>query len=259
MNSSQNASEKSVSWQRKMLPFMATMVGGLTLFFFLTSVFQLFLLHQYIREIPELQLFTAFDLITPKDVAGTIENRLELTQWKTLALLEAHALQRRHHQANMLLMARVWMCYLGFVTGMILSLVGATFILGKLRESQSSFEAQGPWTVSIATTSPGLILAILGTLLMLSTIIIRPQIELLDSPLYIPFKFLPPDAIQQTFRPMTPIVHEQSSPNSSELHLKRSISPEDQSTVDAILQQFEENANRQQDQQLQENQQNNKQ
>jgi hypothetical protein len=47
------------------------------------------------------------------------------------AVLEADALQRRYHQANANMLARVWTRQLGFITGMLLALVGAAFILGR--------------------------------------------------------------------------------------------------------------------------------
>jgi hypothetical protein len=107
-------------------------------------------------------------------------------EFKALAILEAGALDRRYHQANVLLMSRVWARYLGFVTGMILALVGAVFILGKLREESSEISAQGVGGgLSMRSTSPGLVLATLGVALMAMTIVTHFEITTTDSPIYL--------------------------------------------------------------------------
>lgn len=104
-----------------------------------------------------------------------------------LSLLEANALQRRYHQAGVLLISRIWTRYLGFVTGTILALVGAAFILGKLRETNSVLGAESAlWKVSMTSASPGLILATLGTLLMLATLATNLEMQVNDGPVYLP-------------------------------------------------------------------------
>ena len=46
-------------------------------------------------------------------------------------------IKQRYHQANVLLMAGVRVRYPGLVTGMILALIGAVFVLGKIREERT--------------------------------------------------------------------------------------------------------------------------
>jgi len=164
------------SWQRRLLPFMVLMIGGLAVFFFIASVSQLYYLQQRIEQGPALAL----------DVAQRAGDSVELVHWRTLVTLEAHAVQQRYHQANVLLMSRVWTRYLGFVTGMILSLVGAAFVLGKLREPESKFDASTPHLkIAFYTTSPGLALTILGTVLMLTAMLTQTEIDVRDGPLYV--------------------------------------------------------------------------
>jgi hypothetical protein len=83
-------------------------------------------------------------------------------------------------------MSRVWTSYLGFVTGMVLALVGAAFILGKLQEpvSELSTALQGT-SISLKSASPGLLLAALGTILMLATIITHHRIDVVDKAVYL--------------------------------------------------------------------------
>ncbi len=163
-------------WQARLRAWMQFIVTGVLAFFLLASGWQIYYLHQKIEQAPALEL------------AFAPENNLApgQEQWRTLARLEAHAVQQRYHQANVILMARIWTTYLGFVTGMILAVVGATFILGKLREPTSEISGKAEnWQISIASTSPGLIMVVLGTLLMLVTIMTHHQIDVKDGPLYL--------------------------------------------------------------------------
>ncbi len=165
-------------WQGRLLPLMIRMLVGLTLFFFVASLLQLAFLHASIRESPRL------------DVADVVEahgdgDRLA-ADLRALVILESNALERRYHQANVLLMSRVWRRYLGFVTGMILALVGAAFILGKLREEVSDVELKsGAAELSLKSTSPGLVLTVLGVILMIATIVTHHEITTADAPVYV--------------------------------------------------------------------------
>jgi hypothetical protein len=171
-------------WQKKLLPFMIGMLTVLTLFFFIASIKQIYDLHSRIEQAPELDLNPALNVLQNNERDAS-KDKLDSARWKTLSILEGHALQRRYHQANVLLMSRVWTTYLGFVTGMILSLVGAAFILGKLREPESKLDAESTlWKFSLTTASPGLILALLGTILMVTTMVTHFDIEVQDGPLY---------------------------------------------------------------------------
>jgi hypothetical protein len=179
------ASSSTQQWQEKLLPFMAWMVFGLTLFFFIASCAQLIYLHWTIKNSPKLDLRpSSFNF----EMVDTCDEKQKLAAAKLQALvdLEAYSLRRHTHQANVLLMARVWTRYLGFVTGMILALVGAAFILGKLQIATTDVNARVKIAeLSIKSSSPGLILVFLGVLLMLATIVIHHQIETTDTAVYL--------------------------------------------------------------------------
>ncbi len=174
------------AWNRLLLPVMIGMVVGLSLFFFAASMWQLYTLQQSIADSPPLDLSVTLAQMRLPEASSDIAARQALQRWQTLSLLEQHALNQRYHQANVLLMARVWVRYLGFVTGMILALVGAVFVLGKMREARSelSVASQG-YQGKISTHSPGLILASLGVLLMLTTLLAHHEINVNDGPLYV--------------------------------------------------------------------------
>jgi len=176
---------QDTKWQEKLLPFMIIVLSLVMLFFFTATAFQLYYLHHRIQQSPALDLNPALGDLQSNPAGASQKDKLQIARWKTLSILEGNALQRRYHQANVLLMSRIWTGYLGFVTGMILALVGATFILGKLRESESKVDAGSEvWKFSMTTASPGLILALLGTILMITTIIGRYEIQVADGQLY---------------------------------------------------------------------------
>jgi hypothetical protein len=182
-SSSAQTARTEARWQRQLLPFMVAMIVSLTVFFFVASLVQLYYLQQRIEQGPSLDLNRVFGS-SPSD-PPELRSR-DAMQWQTLVALEAHALQRRYHQANVLLMARIWTRYLGFVTGMILTLVGAAFVLGRLREDATKLEGEAQNVkLGLTTASPGLVLAVLGTLLMLIAMVTQTEIAVKDSPVYL--------------------------------------------------------------------------
>lgn len=199
-------------WQRKLLPFMIAMIAGLAIFFFWISVSQLQSVQQKIEQGPTLDLAPALGELERSQLSAS--DRLLQVQWQTLALLEQHALEQRYHQANVLLMSRTWIRYLGFITGMILALVGAAFILGKLREDVSdlSVNASGA-NVALKSTSPGLIMSVLGTGLMLATILVHNEITTRDGPVYTNFLLAP--AQSSDVRAAPPLLWDEQRPDSA--------------------------------------------
>jgi hypothetical protein len=172
-------------WQRRLLPLMSRMVVGLTVFFFVATFVQLLLLQAEIRPRSSIKPSDAILQLTVPENAS-IPDRLLIVRLRAQAELEVQLVERRYHQATILLMSRIWTRYLGFITGMILCLVGAAFILGRLQETTSELGV-GPRTapLTLKTASPGLILAALGTALMLVTAVTRERIDVVDAPLYL--------------------------------------------------------------------------
>jgi hypothetical protein len=172
-------------WQNRLLPVMTRMVIGLTLFFFVASLLQLLYLNWNISRGPSLDPKFADAILTfPSEPS---EQWLTAFRYQAAVMLELQALEQRYHQTNMALMSRVWLRYLGFVTGMILALLGAVFILGKLEAPSSVIEGQaGDIKYQLRSASPGIILASLGMVLMITTIVTHQRIELEIRPLYTP-------------------------------------------------------------------------
>jgi hypothetical protein len=140
------------------------------------------------------QIASAPTLTLPAEVARlscvgpglTAGQQQACVRWKVLVQLEAYTIARRYHQANAALIVRAWIKYLGFLTGMILAIVGAVFILGRLTEASSHLAAEGTFgKFSVDSVSPGLILAVLGTVLMITTVLINPPTGVTDGPIYV--------------------------------------------------------------------------
>jgi hypothetical protein len=184
MTSKPNGVADTKRWQRQLLPLMTRMVVGLTLFFFVASFAQLLYLQTEIRRDEPIALSdSALGAGVP--VGASMAERLAAARFRAAAELELQVVTRRYRQATVLLMSRVWTLYLGFVTGMILALVGAAFILGKLQEPMSELGLQSAGgDLTLKTASPGLILAALGTALMLATIVTHHRIDVSDGPSY---------------------------------------------------------------------------
>ena len=164
-------------WQDKLLPLMRRMLISLTAFFIVATLYQAYTIQQRIVDLGQQEYRL------PSDAAGTAADA-----WRARVGLEAYAMRHRYQHSSLILMSRAWIIYLGFVTGMILAMVGATFILGKVRESESQLSAKGAaGEFSFKSASPGLVMAVLGTALMISTMAIRADVTVTDTPLY----FLP--------------------------------------------------------------------
>jgi hypothetical protein len=172
-------------WQRLLLPLMVgtIVVGGA--FFLIASALDIAFINRHVARHESVDLQPALlgldRLSSAKD-----EGALVAARFRMLATLEASALDRRYHQANSLLLFSVLTRYLGFMTGMILSLVGAGFILGKIREAPTTADAEtlaGKW--GIKSTSPGLLLATLGTILMITAMQVQFDIKVSDVPIFL--------------------------------------------------------------------------
>lgn len=178
-------SSNIITWQKKLLPFMVWAIIALIAFFLIATLIQSFVLYNLIETPPQLDINESINNINQNKLEKI--EPLEYLKWKALINLESHTLQRRYHQANVSLMYRSWVGYLGFLTGMILAIVGAIFILGKLKETETKVDAESSalWKLSISSSSPGLILAFLGTILMITTMVSHQTIDVTDSPIYL--------------------------------------------------------------------------
>lgn len=188
-------------WQEGRLPLMKGTIVALAAFFFAVTTLQLVYLQWTMRPPAEVDLTEAYAILGTD--RGTPAERVTEFETRALVSLELHAMSQRYHQASVLVMTRVWRQYLGFITGMILALVGAVFILGKLREPDSRLEAEaGQMKYALQSASPGIWLATLGVVLMLATILTHHNVLTEDRPLYVRPVDAPP-SVGETEVPVT--------------------------------------------------------
>jgi hypothetical protein len=173
-------------WQRLLLPMMIGTVIVATVAFLALSLFDTWSVRRSIAEAPQIDLTPVLGAVQCAGATTTAPEQAQCLQWKVAVLLEQQTINRRYHQANVALIVRVSVKYLGFLTGMLMSLMGAVFVLGRLTEATSKLAAAGPFgKFTIATVSPGLILALLGTILMIATVMVNPPTETTDGNVYL--------------------------------------------------------------------------
>jgi hypothetical protein len=176
--------ERAERWRLRLLPLMTRMLVGLAIFFFVVSLAQITYLHWRVEQTPAIDFGVPMTLLS-KLAGVSPAGGINAADAMIDAKLEANALERRYHQASIVLMARVWTSYMGFVTGMILALVGAVFILGRVHESDTEIEAKFRDASGVLKTSaPGIVLASLGVAMMISTLFVRYDISVTDSAVY---------------------------------------------------------------------------
>lgn len=166
------------SWRDKLLPFMMAGLAILAVLFFIGTFWNYSSLRSRLAQ-------------QDPDVAVAME-RLRTTaptpayqDWYMRMLLEEHAMRSRHRQNAAVVESRVWTRFMGFVTGMVMVMAGCIFILGRLdTQFDGSFKGGGYEGV-LKTNSPGLVLAVAGTVLIGIALWVPVQIEVTDKPVYI--------------------------------------------------------------------------
>jgi len=172
-------------WQEKLLPFMLGAVIFMTLFFLIASLWVFYDFRLRVAE-TDLNLRPVFAEYEATYLARSAESLPAYLRWKTTVLLEQELISRRYKQVSSVILARIWTRYLGFLTGMTLALVGAFFVLGQLRTDPSALQAKGQGLeATLTTSSPGLVLATLGTVLMAISLIVTFEFDTRDLPTYV--------------------------------------------------------------------------
>jgi hypothetical protein len=185
---------EQAAWQRRLLPLMASVLVVASVAFLVFSLAQTNAVRARIENVPLTSVEWVLDAACDTEALAFSE-RQACTQMKAAVLLEVYTIQRRYHQANAALMVRAWIKYLGFLTGMMIGIVGAVFILGRLAEPRSELTAEGlAGKFSLSSMSPGLILVTLGMVLMITTVVVNPPTDVGDAAVY----FRPPEGPRTT-------------------------------------------------------------
>lgn len=175
-----------LAWQRRMAAFMTASIIVAAVFFAVVSIWQYSRFEATFSR-PAAALEDPWAGLPGP--AASSEQRFEVANARAAYALERELVGRRYDQANLTLTTRLWTRLMGFITGMILALVGAAFVLGKLSEepSEASTKSGVPgleWSLSVRSASPGVLLAIMGTLLMALSITIQASYSAEDQAIY---------------------------------------------------------------------------
>ncbi|NCB09427.1 MAG: hypothetical protein EOM73_14845, partial [Bacteroidia bacterium] len=116
-------------WQNKLLPWFIILPTVLITLFIILATRQV----TQINKRMQITQDTTFvqQMMAKTDARFTSD--LDYYKWIALVKLEQESFYRRYNQAELLLMSRIFTKYLGFFTGMILAIVGAVFIIGRIR------------------------------------------------------------------------------------------------------------------------------
>jgi hypothetical protein len=179
-------SEHLYDWQNRLIWWMTILPSLLIIVFIILATLQLNRFNKEINSYKESELEPVY---MPYGAGKTIsyQDNADYIRFYTLAKMEDMSMRKRYSQAGVLLMSRVLTKYFGFFTGMILAIVGAVFIISKLQEDRSDIEGSVSDSIKLkmASASPGVIFGVLGTVLMLATILQHSQINVKDMPLYL--------------------------------------------------------------------------
>lgn len=181
----QLAEDELMAWRYRTLPMMQTLLYLVTAVFFISGLVELAYLQWSISQGAEVDRQQLPSLVSNLSDSSEAD-LLEAARFEAAMIMESYVVERRYHQANALLMTMAWIRYLSFSTGMILAIVGASFILGRLREQGTDLAAESAgWRLSLSSSSPGLIMVVLGVVLMFTAITYQQNFEFADYPTYL--------------------------------------------------------------------------
>jgi hypothetical protein len=99
--------------------------------------------------------------------------------------LERDTMLLRNHRANTSLSTRTWLRFMSVIFGAILVLIGSAFVLGRVSMERLESEAKSEkWSIALKTSSPGLLLALMGCALIAIPNFARQDISISDGSAY---------------------------------------------------------------------------
>ncbi|RYZ28055.1 MAG: hypothetical protein EOO10_10800 [Chitinophagaceae bacterium] len=205
-------------WQRRLLPWIISVPTVLILAFILLSTLQMRRIEDFVYQNSGLSLKK--ELPSPSALpTDSINGNVAYVKLYSLASMEEISMNRRYNAAGASMMSGIYTRYLGFFTGMILAIVGAVFIISKYREDLSnvSLSLAEQMKFRAVSSSPGIIFGLLGTVLMIVTIVKKTDFEVKDSPLYLNYTTMPADRMNEVnFNPAAVNdIPEHTTPNDS--------------------------------------------
>ncbi|MES2882856.1 MAG: hypothetical protein V4676_11950 [Bacteroidota bacterium] len=175
-----------LAWQNKLMPWMIAVPTILIGTFIVLATLQLNRFEKFVYKDEENKAGQP-NVPGGNQKDSLVRNNATLVKWETLVKMEEYSIDRRYNQGGVLLMSRIYIKYLGFFTGMILAIVGSVFIISKLKEDVSEIDGSinEKTKLKLVSSSPGVIFGLLGTVLMMTTILTHSEINVKDMPLYL--------------------------------------------------------------------------
>jgi hypothetical protein len=175
------------AWQKKLMLWTIGMPSLLIIVFIAIATIQLNRFNDQITTKNESELNNIIRPALITDTSLSHNSRLNYIKWYSLTKMEEIAMNKRYNQGGLLVMSRVFIKYLGFFTGMILAIVGAVFIISKIKEDVTTISAEFATNAkaALASSSPGIVFGCLGAALMLASILQHTEINVKDMPLYL--------------------------------------------------------------------------
>jgi hypothetical protein len=169
-------------WQARLLPFMSAGLAAAGLFFSVATWW-------FFSDLQRRLDYTPTDVVAvvaalPK-AANLQDDGASYRDWYTRVVLEGMARQERFNMQATIVKGSLWTRFMGFLTGMLLALTGCIFVLGQLRaDVNASGEGEG-FKGQLATNSPGVYLATLGTIIIAVSVFVQASVELNDKIVYL--------------------------------------------------------------------------
>ena len=177
------ADDGDEGWQKRMAPLMAGAVVVTAIFFAVVMLVRFASIEASLRD-PAF-VSPGIPWAKPGLVPTTWREQQQLARSEANFALERELITRRYRVASAVMSVRLWTRLMGFLTGMILAMVGAAFVVGKLTspESEIGGTASGA-TINIKSASPGIVMAALGSVLIGITLIIPVTADVRDAAVY---------------------------------------------------------------------------
>lgn len=170
------------SWQERLLPFMLASLVFAGIFFSLTT----YLFFDKLQAELQYNRTEIAATLARADQPASGPADAAYRDWYVRATLEQMGLQQRFNVQLAIVKGRLWARFMGFLTGMLLALTGCVFVLGQLR-AKVVFSGEGSGAkAALDTTSPGLLLALLGTIIIGLALSVPGSVESTDAAIYLP-------------------------------------------------------------------------
>ena len=177
-NKSSNVDSKKLRWQVKLLPFVILVLTVLIIAFLVLGSFYAFSINRK-NDIMIDNHFSQFQSINH--------------EWKNLSeeslalmVLEEKSMNYRFVQSINTNKYNVWMRFTMYLIGTIMCFIGSIFILSKISEDESNFAGEGGGLkLNLSSSSPGLLLAFFGSVLITVGIYKTNSFDFNDAPRYV--------------------------------------------------------------------------